>query len=79
MIKMVILDQSKPISLYLKIKKNKNKKFVNCTFITHKNWNKTSIQPILNSNSTCFMFNKKIVRWRVKKVIHLGELGNLPN
>ena len=33
MTKMVILDQSKPISLYLKIKKLKNPKFVNCTFI----------------------------------------------
>ena len=45
MIKMVILDQSKPISLILKIKKFKNPKFVNCTFIIHKNANKTSIHP----------------------------------
>ena len=55
---MVILDQSKPISLYLKIKrlKNlKNPKFVNCTFIIHKNGNNTSIQPILKSNSTSFV------------------------
>ena len=44
MIKMVILDQSKPISLYLK-KKIKNQKFVNCTFIVNKNGNNTSIQP----------------------------------
>ena len=38
---MVILDQSKPISLYLKIKnrKFKNLKFVNCTFIIHENGN----------------------------------------
>ena len=43
--------------LYLKIKKNKNPKFVNCTFIIHKNGNKTGIQQILKSNSTAFMFN----------------------
>ena len=48
---MVILDQSKPISLILKKNKNrnfKNTKFVNFTFIIHKNGNKTSMQPILN-------------------------------
>ena len=41
MIKMVILDQSKPISLILKNKKSKiqKSKFVNCTFIVHKNGN----------------------------------------
>ena len=43
--KMVILDQSKPISLYLKIKKFKNKNFINFTFIIHKKGNKTSIDP----------------------------------
>ena len=57
MIKMVILDQNKQISLILKIEKSKNSKFVNYTFIIHKNGNKTSIQPILRSNSTSFMFN----------------------
>ena len=36
MIKIVILDQSKPISL---IVKNKNPKFVNSTFIIDKNRN----------------------------------------
>ena len=73
---MVILDQSKPISLYLKIKK-----FVNCTFIIHKNGNKTSIQPILKSNSTSFIFNKKNCEIKGKKVIHqeggLGEWGTV--
>ena len=61
MIKMIILDQSKPILLYLKIKnrKFKNPKFVNCTFIIHKNGNKISIQPFLKSNSITFIFNKK--------------------
>ena len=49
MIKMVILDQSKPISLY--------SKFVYCTFMIHKNGNKKSIQPILKLNSTSFSFN----------------------
>ena len=47
MIKIVILDQSMPISLILKIEKIENPKFVNCTFINRKNGNKTSIQPIL--------------------------------
>ena len=47
MIKIIILDQSKPISLYLKINKFKNPKFVNCTFIIHKSEINTSIQPIL--------------------------------
>ena len=37
MIKMVILDQCKPISLYLNIKKFKKLKFVNYTFIIRKN------------------------------------------
>ena len=39
-------------------------------FINHKNRNKTSIQPILKSNSTTFMFNnifcemgKKVIDW----------------
>ena len=41
MLKMVISDQSKAISLYLKIKKNPE--YVNCTFITHKNGYKTSV------------------------------------
>ena len=76
MIKIIILDQSKPISLYLKKKKSKfkNPKYVNYTFIIHKNRNKTSIQPILKSNSTSFMFNKKFCEMKGKKVIHLGEL-----
>ena len=59
MIKMVIWDQSKAILLIFE-KKNrnfKNPKFVHNTFIIHKNGNKTSIQPILKSNSTSFIFN----------------------
>ena len=74
---MVILDQSKPISLYLKIQK-----FVNCTFIIHKNGNNTCIQPILKSNFTSFMFNKMYCEMKGKKVIHWGgwgEWGNRPN
>ena len=68
---MVILDQSKPISLYLKMKNKKKKylKFVNCMFIIHKNGNKT-IQPILKSNSTSFMFNNIFYEIKGKKVIH---------
>ena len=63
---MVILDQSKTISLILKIKKFKNLKFVNCTIIIHKNRNKTSIQPILKSNSTSFMFNNIFCEMNIK-------------
>ena len=69
MIKMVILDQSKPISLILKIK------FLNCTFLIHKNGNKTSIQPILKSNSTSFMFNNIFCEMNIKKVIHCWGNG----
>ena len=82
---MVILYQRNPISLYLKIKKSKfkNPKLVNCMFIIHKNGNKTSIHPILKSNSTSFIFNKTICEMKGKKVIHwnggLGEWGNRPN
>ena len=70
--KMVIWDQSKPISLYLKNTnlKFKTPKFVYCTFIIHKNGNKTSIQPILKSNSTSFMFNNRFYEVKYKKVIH---------
>ena len=69
---MVILDQSKPISLILKIKKFKNLKFVNCRFFILKSGNKTSIQPILKSNSTSFMFNNIFCEMTIKKVIHWG-------
>ena len=75
MTKIVILVQSKLISLYLKIKKNKkfkNQKFVNCPFIIHKNRNKTGIQPILISNSTSVMFNKIFCEMKGRKVIHWG-------
>ena len=73
MIKIVILDQSMPILLILK---TKNIKFVHSMFIVHKNGNKTSIQPILKSNSTYFMFNRKICEMKGKKVIHWGAWGN---
>ena len=69
---MKILDQSKPISLILKIKKYKNPKFVHCTFIIHNNENKTSIQPNLKFNSTSFMFNNIFCEMKGKKVIHWG-------
>ena len=85
MIKIVILDQSKPISLILKIKnrKLKNPKFVNCTFIILKNGNKTSIQPILKSNSTSFTFNNIFCQMTIKKLStggwDQGEYGNTHN
>ena len=59
---MVILDQSKPISL----------KFVHSTFIIHKNGTKTNIQPILKSNSTSLVFNNIFCEMKGKKVIHWG-------
>ena len=67
MIKIVILDQNKRIWLILKIK---NQNFIHFTFIIHKNGNKTSIQPILKSNSTSFMFNNIFCEMNIKKVIH---------
>ena len=77
MIKMEILDQSKPISLILKIKKYKikNPKFIHCTFIIHKNGNKTSIQPILKLNSISFVLNNIFCEMKGKKVIHWGRGG----
>ena len=52
-------------------------------FIIHKTGNKTSIQPILKSNSTSFMFNNVFCEMNIKKVIHLegarGKWGNRPN
>ena len=66
MIKMVILDHSKPMSL----------------IIIHKNGNKTSIQPILKSNSTSFTFKNIFCQMNIKKITHgegLGEGGNRPN
>ena len=47
-----------------------NPKFVNCTFIIGKNRNKTSIPPILKSNSTSFMFNNNFSEMNIKKVTH---------
>ena len=75
MIKMVILDQSKPISLLLKKEKFKNLKFANCMFIIHKNGNKTSIQPILKSNSISFMFYNIFSEMKGKKSYPLGVMG----
>ena len=60
-------------SFLKKLKQNfKNPKFVHSKFIIHKNGNKTSIQPILNSNSTSFMLNKIFCEMKGKKVIHWG-------
>ena len=47
-----------------------------------KNVNKTSIQPILKSNSTSFMFNNIFCEITIKKLSTgggLGERGNRPN
>ena len=57
-------------------------KFINCMFIIYKNGNKTSIHPILKSNSTSFMFNNIFCEMKYKKVIHWGGQGewrNCPN
>ena len=84
---MGILDQSKPILQYLKIKnqKFKNQNFANCTFIIHKNGNKTNIQFIIKLNSTSFMLNNIFCEMKSKKSYPLGgggvlgEWGNCPN
>ena len=73
MLKMVILDQSKPIYLIFEEKKIKISKIQNlykARLLFIKNGYKTSIQPILKSNSTSFMFNKNICEVKGKKVIH---------
>ena len=54
-------------------------KFVNCKFIIYKNGNKTSKQPILQSNSTSFMFNNIFYEMNIKRVIHLGGEGEWRN
>ena len=72
MLKMVILDLSEPILLYLK-KKSKIQKSEICklhVYYSEKNANKTRIQPILKSNSTSFIFNNIFCEMKGKKVIH---------
>ena len=62
-----------------KSKNWQNLKFVNSTFIIDKNGNKTSIQPILKSNSTSLMFKNNFCKMNIKKVIHVRrELENRP-
>ena len=56
MIIKVIFAQTKPIWLFLKNQKHENHKFVHYTFIIHRNRKNTSIQLILKSNFTSFMF-----------------------
>ena len=75
MIKMVILDQSDPILLYLKIKKFKIQ-IVNSMCFIQKNGNKVSIQPIINSNSTSFMFNNIFCEMDIYKSYPLWGWGN---
>ena len=72
MIKMVIWDQSKSLSLILKIEQSKIQKSKICIlqFIIDENGNKTSIQLILESNSTSFMFYSIFSEIKGKKVIH---------
>ena len=46
-------------------------------FIIHKNGNKTSMQPILKSNSTSFIINNIFCEMEGKRVIHWwGPGGN---
>ena len=72
MIKIVILDQSKPISLILKIEKSKIQKFEICKLHVYYiiKLEMTSIQPILKSDSTSFMFNNNFCEMNIKKVTH---------
>ena len=76
---MVILDQNKPIWLILKNKQSKIKKseFLNWTFIINKNGNKASIQSILKSNSTSFLFNNIFCEININKVIYREARGNV--
>ena len=77
MIKIVILDQSKPIYRYGKIKNSKIQNLLIACLLFIKTVNKTSIEPILKSNSTSFMINKKICKIKGKKVIHWGWPGGI--
>ena len=80
MIKIVILDQSKPISLILKIEKIKIKKSkickLNVYYIIHTNGNKTSIQPILYRILHLLCSIRFFVRWISKSYPHWE--GGLP-
>ena len=64
------------LTFLLKKSKIENPKFVNSTFIIHKNGNKTSIQSILKSNSKSFMFNNIFCEMNIKKLSSVGWLGN---
>ena len=57
--------------------KFKNPKFVNCTFIIHKNENTTSIQQFLKSNSTSFMLNNNFREMNIKKLSTGGRPGGM--
>ena len=46
-------------------------------YIIHKTVNKTSIQPILKSNSTSFMFNNIFCEMKGKKVMYWGWPGEM--
>ena len=46
-------------------------------FINHENRNKTSIQPILKSNYTSFMFNNIFHEMTIKKGIHWEGPGGM--
>ena len=74
MIKMVIWDQSKPISLILKIKNSKIQKSEICAFhvIIHENGNKTRIKLIRKTKSTSFIFNNPFCEMKGKNVINWG-------
>ena len=50
-------------------------KFGNFIFIIDKNRNKTCMQPILQLNSTSFMFNNIFCEMNIKKVIHSRRAG----
>ena len=77
MVKFVIFDQSKQISLYMKTKKSEICKL---HVYYSKIGNKTCIQPILKINSTSFTFNNIFGKINIKKVIHWrGFEGNCPN
>ena len=75
MIKIIILDQSKPISLISEKIESKFQKSTIWTYIIHKNGNNTCIQPILKSNSTSFTFNNIFCEMNGKKVTHWGGPG----
>ena len=79
MIKMIIFDQSKAISLILKIKESKIQKSEICTLHVYYSWKRKSVKYITNSRIefTSSMFNNIFCKMKGKKVVHWWGPGGM--